>query len=236
MKLSALGIISVCLIAISGSLFAAPQLLLSETSFNFGFVPQNSKISHTFWIKSVGDDDLKILKVIPGCGCTQAPLEKNNIAIGDSTRLEIIFSTKQYKSLITKHPKIQTNEGSGDKTLTFISNVVSNPDSTYPLIINPFIINFTQASNKKNDNFVVNISNVTNQDLDLTLIDLAENLFDVKLPDKIGAGKTASALVILKDEAKTLSFEKSITIEVNDANKSRFTMPVKQSVSLTRKD
>ena len=45
---------------------AGPRLVLVESEFDFGFVPQNSKISHIFWLKSAGDDSLKILKVVPG--------------------------------------------------------------------------------------------------------------------------------------------------------------------------
>ena len=48
------------------SAFAAPRLTIDENIFNFGYVPQNSKISHVFWLKSTGDDTLKILKVVPG--------------------------------------------------------------------------------------------------------------------------------------------------------------------------
>ena len=45
---------------------AVPKMFLPEEKFDFGFVPQDSKISHVFWIKSVGEDSLKILKVKPG--------------------------------------------------------------------------------------------------------------------------------------------------------------------------
>ena len=45
---------------------AAPRMVIPESKFDFGYVPQNSKISHSFWIKSEGDDSLKILKVVPG--------------------------------------------------------------------------------------------------------------------------------------------------------------------------
>lgn len=45
---------------------AAPRLVIEEEEFNFGYVPQNSKISHVFWLRSEGDDSLKILKVVPG--------------------------------------------------------------------------------------------------------------------------------------------------------------------------
>jgi hypothetical protein len=50
----------------SGSLFAQPKLSIPESIFNFGYVPQNSKISHVFWLHSTGADSLKIEKVSPG--------------------------------------------------------------------------------------------------------------------------------------------------------------------------
>ena len=54
------------LVAAALSAQAAPRLTLPESDFDFGYVPQNSTISHVFWLKSDGDDSLKILKVVPG--------------------------------------------------------------------------------------------------------------------------------------------------------------------------
>ena len=45
---------------------AAPRLTMPVSTFDFGYVPQNSGISHVFWLKSAGDDTLRILKVVPG--------------------------------------------------------------------------------------------------------------------------------------------------------------------------
>ena len=45
---------------------SAPQLTIPETEFDFGYVPQNAKISHDFWLYSKGTDTLKILQVNPG--------------------------------------------------------------------------------------------------------------------------------------------------------------------------
>lgn len=56
--------VGLALAAAQGS--AAPRLTIPETEFNFGFVPQNSSISHIFWLKSTGDDSLKIVSVKPG--------------------------------------------------------------------------------------------------------------------------------------------------------------------------
>lgn len=42
------------------------KMELLETDFDFGYVPQNSRISHIFWIKNVGEDSLEIINVKPG--------------------------------------------------------------------------------------------------------------------------------------------------------------------------
>jgi hypothetical protein len=46
--------------------FAAPLMVIPEIEFDFGYVPQNSEISHVFWIFNRGDDSLKIEKIVPG--------------------------------------------------------------------------------------------------------------------------------------------------------------------------
>lgn len=43
-----------------------PRIWLSETFWNFGRTPQQSRISHTFWIKNIGGDTLRIIKVKSG--------------------------------------------------------------------------------------------------------------------------------------------------------------------------
>lgn len=54
------------LMLLASSSMAAPRMVIPESAFDFGFVPQNAKISHKFWLKSEGTDSLKILKVVPG--------------------------------------------------------------------------------------------------------------------------------------------------------------------------
>lgn len=53
-------------ITLSSSIMANPRLTINESIFKFGYVPQNSKVAHIFWLYSTGEDSLKILKVIPG--------------------------------------------------------------------------------------------------------------------------------------------------------------------------
>ncbi len=44
----------------------APRLEIPKPEFDFGFVPQNAKVSHDFWLYSTGTDTLRILQVNPG--------------------------------------------------------------------------------------------------------------------------------------------------------------------------
>ena len=48
------------------SSLAEPAMTIPESVFDFGYVPQHSKISHVFWLHSTGTEELKILKVKPG--------------------------------------------------------------------------------------------------------------------------------------------------------------------------
>ena len=51
---------------VPAAVVSAPRLTIPETEFDFGYVPQNAKISHDFWLYSEGTDTLKILQVNPG--------------------------------------------------------------------------------------------------------------------------------------------------------------------------
>lgn len=43
-----------------------PQMTIPDSLFDFGFAPQNSKITHIFWLHSSGTDTLRITRVVPG--------------------------------------------------------------------------------------------------------------------------------------------------------------------------
>ena len=154
------------------------------------------------------------------------------LAVGDSTQLEIIFSTKHYSSRITKTPRIETNEGPPHKNVRIITQVVRRPDSTYPVIIKPYKLDISQFGEKVRDQMKFTVTNVSDQDLDLKMIYLPEDLVTVDLPRSISAGKSAEGILRLKEPALSMSLEKSFTFELNDADTSRFTVPIKRTVKL----
>jgi hypothetical protein len=53
--------------AYSGShVYIGPDQDSTPAGFDFGYSPQDSKISHVFWLHNDSDDSLEIIKIVPG--------------------------------------------------------------------------------------------------------------------------------------------------------------------------
>ncbi len=46
--------------------YADPRISVPEKSWDFGYVSQQGTFTHDYWIKNVGTDTLRIIKVKPG--------------------------------------------------------------------------------------------------------------------------------------------------------------------------
>ena len=211
--------------------YGGPRISLSESNFNFGKTAQYADVSHTFWIKSVGDETLHITKVIPGCGCTKAPLTDSILAPGDSAALEIIFSTKSYRGYVSKKPYLETNISDEKVYLRIDAELRPQPDSEfYPIKITPFKIDVSQFSDKVRRKAKFTIENLSGQDLELTMIDNDNKKFTISLPKKIKAGEIAEGMIdVLESEINT-EFNQSITFELNDSANSRYSLPVRRII------
>ena len=151
-------------------------------------------------------------------------MEKTVLAVGDSTRLEIIFGTRSYKTRINKRPRIQTNEGPPDKNVRISAHVTPRPDSTWPIVINPYKVDLSQFTTKKITQKSFAIENVSDQELKITVIDYPKRIFELKVPESVAPGSTAEGYLVLHDDWYEESFDKSFTID----NKTRFTVPVRR--------
>jgi hypothetical protein len=194
--------------------------------FDFGYAPQNAELYHDFWLKSVGDKELVINNIKTGCSCTRAPLEKDVIAPGDSARLKIIFSTGRYKGRTFKRPIVETNEGSDRRQLTIIAQILTDRDSMFPLAVKPLMLEFLIDSDKSKRVKEIRITNVSDQDFDLNLVEFPDNLVSIEFPDSIPAGRTATAVVRLADKALSSEFKNSFTFEINDEDQTRYTVGI----------
>jgi hypothetical protein len=209
---------------------AQAKLTVPDAKFNFGFVPQRAKVSHVFWLYSTGVDTLKIDEIRPGCGCTKAPVDKKELAPGDSTRLEIIFSTQVYRNKLAKRPRILSNAIKKDFQVTIIANVLMFPDSAYPLVFKPHELDISQYGPDERRKIEFTATNVSDEDIKLDIIEAPDDLLKIKLPGKIKAGETETGTVEIRKEFLDQEFEKSITLELSDNQATRYTLPIKRSI------
>ncbi len=104
--------------------------------------------------------------------------------------------------------------------------MVENPDSLYPITLKPYRIFVSRAGEVEVDEAKIQITNVSDQDLGITLIDQPPGYFTIEIPDNVGAGQTVDCKLKVRPEMLEQTFEKSITIELSDNAHSRFTIPV----------
>ena len=97
-------------------------------------------------------------------------------------------------------------------------------------MISPYKLDLSQFGDKVRSEIEFQINNVSDQPLVVSLIDKASHYFKVDLPNKIAAGESIKAKVTLIDKGLTDAFDKSLTFELDDQEKSRFTVPVKRTL------
>lgn len=213
---------------------AGPEIFIPDATYNWGKICQNRTVSHTFWIKSVGDDTLRITKVVSGCGCTEAPIRDSVLAPGDSTRLDIFFSTKSYRGYVTKRPYLETNIGAEKTYLKIYSLLIAEPEIDLPLFLNPVYIDVSQYTKKPRRKAKFLIENRGDTTYTLTLVDWARDFFDVELPSKVKPGETVEGSILVHEDKIPFNFNHSLTFSINDFEETRYTLPVERKVRIKK--
>lgn len=207
---------------------AGPAIELPDSEFNFGRISQHAKVAHRFWVKSTGDDTLRILKVEPGCGCTKAPLKDSILAPGDSTSLDIIFSTKSYRGFVSKRPYLVTNIGEERYYVRISSELLPEPENAMPVSLSPARLDVSQFRAKPRLKAKFLVLNKGDVDLDILLVDYAEDYFTVELPAQVKAGETIEGIIAIHEHLEKEEFDCSLTIQISDEERTRYSLPIKR--------
>jgi hypothetical protein len=207
--------------------YSAPVLEIPETEFNFGRTAQHATVAHTFWLKSTGDEPVEIVKVIPGCGCAKAPLKDSVLAPGDSTELTIIFDTRSYRGMVTKRPYVELADGSR-WSVRIHSELLPKPEEAMPISLDPYRLDVSQFTPTPRRMGKFNIVNKGDRDYNLKLIDYGAEFFELDMPTVVKAGQTATGTIMVHEHLIESEFTHSITFELDDEMRTRYTLPVKR--------
>ena len=156
------------------------------------------------------------------------------LAVGDSTEIEIIFSSgNRHGGKFSKSPRLYTSDPAVNETRLRLSGEIVEPgDSTVKqlLEVEPFGLNALIDDNQTE--YKISLNNISDEELNVKLVSTHPYFFTVDVPDKsIKPGKSRDVTVKLIDPQQhgTAGFEKSFTIELSDRMKTRYTIPVTYS-------
>ena len=138
-------------------------------TFDWGTkTPKDSPLKAKVKIYNRGNDTLRIKEVKPGCGCTTAPLDKNNIEPGGFATLSITLQAGGYTGDITKTVFVNSNAAESTKTLYLKANIFR------PLVCFPnAYLNFgTMLVNKETTSKIV-LNNKSKEKIKITKLDFA---------------------------------------------------------------
>ncbi|MBD3234232.1 MAG: DUF1573 domain-containing protein [candidate division Zixibacteria bacterium] len=212
------------------SSYTGGKIAFDTEAWDFGYSPGNALVRHIFTIKNNGEEDLRILKVKPTCGCTSAPLKKKVLAPGEQTELDVGFKTLRFKGAVEKHIKITSSDPeNGDVKLAFTAIV----DEPHPVLrIYPDKFDFVQIKEGESAEQHVNITNITVQPAKLYYVDTpSRDYLEYELEkNELQPGETAKLNVKIKENAPNGVLRESITFALESEDSARISVPIKAEI------
>ncbi|HOP07219.1 MAG TPA: DUF1573 domain-containing protein [candidate division Zixibacteria bacterium] len=215
---------------------AGPAISVPQTEFDFGHTGQHATVWHRFPIRSTGDDTLVITSIDPGCGCTQAPLADSVLGPGESTYLDLFFSTRSYMGKVDKTPFMKTNVSDEKVYLKIEANLITAPDQDFPLTLDPYRLDVSQFTPEERRVASAWIHNHDSRPYKLTLVDHADHVFEVKMPEQVGARDSAQVKIRVTDDYLDSEWDYSLTFRINDSAHTRYTLPIKRMLRVKDRD
>jgi len=156
-------------------LTSVPKIEVSERSFDFGYSIIGMEYAHNFWIYNRGDEVLNIKKLRVFCNCSVGSIAKRQIAPGDSSRFEFIFSSLGFQDERVKWGYIYSNDPQDSLIKLNITIRLYGDYSQIPFKVEPKRLNFGSLS-APNPSVTLSLKNRANQSYNLRLIEFPKAL------------------------------------------------------------
>lgn len=152
---------------ITSSLYSQPKFeFVGAKGKDWGKVLQNSGPLHTtIKIKNTGNKTLEIFAVKPGCGCTNAPIDKNLLDPGEIATVAVTLNIDKDNGPITKGIEFTSNDPKNDRIGYDLKANIKVPFELFPTFMNLGNI----APNTEMSGKIV-LSNHTPKDLKITKV------------------------------------------------------------------
>jgi hypothetical protein len=152
-----------------------------------------------------------------------APVQKKELAPGDSTVVELIFNTKTSKGKINKNARIMSNDSTRSSvTIDFAGNITISPDTISLIRLAPEQLQFAKSAKKA----AVNIENHGGSQIKLSMVGVPSDNIKLKSGDAAIEGGSSKRLEF-EWKGKTPEYDVGhvLTFETGDLSVSRLSIP-----------
>ncbi len=161
-------------------------------NINAGSFPKDKEVNFNISFKNSGDSDLKVISVVPTCGCSSALASDSILKPGDAGSIKFTFNGHGFGN-VTKNLIVNTNESANNyHTLHITMNMIE------PVALNPQSI-ISEGKVGEDINKTATITN--SQDKPLDISEITSNSPVIKVTsDKmtLNSGEAASLNINIK--------------------------------------
>ncbi|NIM98519.1 MAG: DUF1573 domain-containing protein [candidate division Zixibacteria bacterium] len=203
-----------------------PKISLSETMWDFGYVPKTGTVSHTYRIKNIGDDTLIIVKVRTTCGCTTAPLSKQRLAPDEMADMEAVFDPRRIKVGETSK-RLQVISDDPDNPFTDVRFSAKVGMSNSLVRLTPTELNFDTVSQGTEEVRSLTLENISGEKLFIDVIEGPGHAMDADLEARnLEPGESVQIHLKLKENAASGNLQTSLTLDFECSKVARVSIPI----------
>lgn len=108
---------------------ADPRLEVVPSTFDFGWAPDNAKITAQFVIRNTGSEPVPLTAVLPTCGCTAADFTPGAVGTSEETKIALTFNTRGYTGVKFRKPTRVKTDVDANTYVATLTGHVANPDA-----------------------------------------------------------------------------------------------------------
>ena len=205
---------------------AGAKVSIMPPEIDFGRLEQNEARSANLIVRNEGDIVLDIMNVESTCGCTVAKPLRDSLAPGESTTIEVTFSSKEFQGPQHKVITIQTND-----PVRPIIEIPVLADVHAPLIVQPAdkAAAFGRVPLGQGAEQVIEFSAPDQQTLTIETIKTRPDLFTIELSPG-AAANTRRATIRLRKDAPSGPIRELVTFHTNVPQRSQVDISVTGTV------
>jgi len=200
----------------------AGKISVDHIFYDFGYVPMDYRMVHTFKVTNIGEGNLSIQKITSNCDCTSANIGDTLLKPGDTTDLNIILHTRDYYGQTNRKINIYSSDlDNPNLELTHSSNIGI---FSKQYIIHPKSLFFLPNAGKKEISLFNNTTVEVDYDIELS----GDSLFTVNhLSGEIKGNTTQTVQIEPSKDIGKGTFYTSMTVNFKSNQDVRITVPIK---------